>query len=96
MPAGNEPKVSRRGRWEKGSGMRSSTFAPFGLRWRTFAWLANRSSFRGWKPTVAPSTSALSRYGGQVGAMVGNFRLNHERRLVDQRGFSCPLATNRR
>ena len=48
-------------------------------------WLANRNSFikEGGPPTRL-STSALARYGGQAGAMVGNLRVNHERRLVDQ------------
>ena len=38
-------------------------------------------------PTVAASTSALARYGGQVAAMVGILRPDHERRMVDQTGI---------
>ncbi len=57
---------------------------------RTFAfkqgegWPANRSSFiKEGAHRRAFHLRAL-RFGGQVGAMVGNLRLDHERRLVDQ------------
>jgi hypothetical protein len=44
-----------------------------------------RSSRRG--PTVAPSSFALGASEDKSGAMVGNLRVNHERRLVAQ---ICP------
>ena len=52
VPAGDEPKASRRARWgriEKGIEGCLRPPSPFGLRWTTFAWLANRSSRARWQ-----------------------------------------------
>ena|SRR5438552_3893179 len=67
-----------RAKWTSFADRRNSLGLPsgppsrFALRWATFSWLANRSSFGARGPTFA------------LRATVGNLRLNHERRLVAQ------------